>query len=118
MSHDELLEAGFKYFPRNRMTTDIVCDSLYQMYVGDDNNTRYFINIEFYDFRRYGESYDGWQMVVSYNNGFDDNGRGGDFIRITHPLRPIDSAQYAIAYAKQCYQRLHPNHHESNDVQA
>lgn len=116
MSHDELLEAGFRYFPTGPFSYSKYT-ALYQMRICDDIGTRYFVNIEFYNFRQYGQDYDGWSLSLSYNDGFADDDRDST-IRVIHSLKIEDCPQYAIDFADKCWHRLKPKHYELNDAQA
>lgn len=117
MSHDELLEAGFKYFGNISRTIIENGDALYQMRIRDELGTRYFINIIFYNFRQYGQDYDGWSLSLSYNDGFADDDLDST-IRVVHSLKIEDTPQYAIDFADKCWHRLKPKHYELNDAQA
>jgi hypothetical protein len=70
MTIDSILEAGFR---ECRVPTGMSCDRFFQRPQRDDNGTRYYLNIEYYDNRQYG-GVEGYQAEAQfYSDDFHIN---------------------------------------------
>ena len=107
MSDADLLAWGFTKHPN---TSHIgTHDWLFQKRVTDENGTRYFVNVEQYEWRRrFGQDRDGWMCKVTYNGGCTF------WPKVMYVETNCDDRTPAevLAWAAELWQRLTPNYYE------
>lgn len=118
MTHDELIEAGFKQFSPNEQLNR--WDVGFQCRVRDAEGTRYFINVFWWRFSKYSRDGeppigDSFELHVVFNEGCEwFKTRAALEIKCWSNVDTWSPAD-VIAWADQLWQRLQPVRYEPRD---
>ena len=110
MTKNELLEAGFKEFPSTGSNLQ-PWDVLFQKRIRDENGTRYFIEVMFWQHSQFG-GHDSFSAEVNYNYGCAFHPQGRAFMKINANGVSDWTVDDVIRWADELWSRLCPNYYE------
>ena len=104
LNHNALLKAGYRMYPPPLSQR---CDRCYQLRVRDENGTRFFVNVRFWQHSRYGES-----VSDSYDSFAQFTGRDSVVFDIARLYHVGDTPEIIAAWFQDVWERMGCNYYE------